>query len=241
MCITYILLIIMFWQDPTKQAKIDNFMVQQLDGTVNEWGWCKQKVQLYSFIIFSLVVIFNLVMHNNFSLEQMLYWLFHLLSVKPELCWRRFPFTRRVSCCHLDLFDFSPNPSFSSWFTDSAYSNLQYIANLAGNKTLVLPVPAFNVINGGSHAGNKLAMQVKLLKFCEGWFDAFFIYCSLWLFGLVQEFMILPVGASSFKEAMKMGVEVYHHLQADFPLAPFSACVFYPCSLSSLVCFFRLL
>ncbi|XP_039063176.1 enolase-like [Hibiscus syriacus] len=63
----------------------------------------------------------------------------------------------------------------------------QHIANLAGNKTLVLPVPAFNVINGGSHAGNKLAMQ---------------------------EFMILPVGASSFKEAMKMGVEVYHHLKA---------------------------
>lgn len=39
---------------------------------------------------------------------------------------------------------------------------LQHIANLAGNKTLVLPVPAFNVINGGSHAGNKLAMQVNV-------------------------------------------------------------------------------
>lgn len=64
---------------------------------------------------------------------------------------------------------------------------VQHIANLAGNKTLVLPVPAFNVINGGSHAGNKLAMQ---------------------------EFMILPVGASSFKEAMKMGVEVYHNLKS---------------------------
>ena len=31
-------------QDPTQQAEIDNFMVQQLDGTSNEWGWCKQKV-----------------------------------------------------------------------------------------------------------------------------------------------------------------------------------------------------
>ncbi|XP_058071419.1 uncharacterized protein LOC131220625 isoform X2 [Magnolia sinica] len=31
---------------------------------------------------------------------------------------------------------------------------------------------------------------------------------------LREEFMILPVGASSFKEAMKMGVEVYHHLKA---------------------------
>jgi enolase len=38
---------------------------------------------------------------------------------------------------------------------------LQHIANLAGNKQLVLPVPAFNVINGGSHAGNKLAMQAS--------------------------------------------------------------------------------
>ena len=49
-----------------------------------------------------------------------------------------------------------------------------------------MPVPAFNVINGGSHAGNKLAMQ---------------------------EFMILPVGASTFAEAMKMGSEVYHNLK----------------------------
>jgi hypothetical protein len=31
-------------QDPTEQVAIDNLMVQQLDGTVNEWGWCKQKV-----------------------------------------------------------------------------------------------------------------------------------------------------------------------------------------------------
>ncbi|KAK7093718.1 enolase-like [Littorina saxatilis] len=63
----------------------------------------------------------------------------------------------------------------------------QHIADLAGNKRLVLPVPALNVINGGSHAGNKLAMQ---------------------------EFMILPTGAKTFTEAMKMGSEVYHHLKA---------------------------
>jgi enolase len=62
----------------------------------------------------------------------------------------------------------------------------KYIAELAGNPSVILPVPAFNVINGGSHAGNKLAMQ---------------------------EFMILPTGASSFTEAMKMGSEVYHHLK----------------------------
>jgi len=63
----------------------------------------------------------------------------------------------------------------------------RHIADLAGNKDLILPVPAFNVINGGSHAGNKLAMQ---------------------------EFMLLPTGASSFTEAMRMGSEVYHHLKS---------------------------
>ncbi|KAH1039682.1 hypothetical protein J1N35_041425 [Gossypium stocksii] len=108
-------------KDPTEQTAIDNFMVQQLDGTQNEWGWCKQKF------------------------------------AKLELKSRTYPFTSIL------------------------------LINLSGNKKLVLRVPAFNVINGGSHAGNKLAMQ---------------------------EFMILPVGASSFKEAMKMGLEVYHHLKA---------------------------
>merc|ERR1712241_1389953 len=56
----------------------------------------------------------------------------------------------------------------------------RHIADLAGVKDVVMPVPALNIINGGSHAGNKLAMQ---------------------------EFMILPTGASSFTEAMKMGSE----------------------------------
>ncbi|ENN72673.1 enolase [Dendroctonus ponderosae] len=62
----------------------------------------------------------------------------------------------------------------------------KHIAELAGNKDIILPVPAFNVINGGSHAGNKLAMQ---------------------------EFMILPTGAANFTEAMRIGTEVYHHLK----------------------------
>merc|ERR1712095_180316 len=63
----------------------------------------------------------------------------------------------------------------------------RHIADLAGMKDVVMPVPALNIINGGSHAGNKLAMQ---------------------------EFMILPVGAANFTEAMKMGSELYHHLKA---------------------------
>nr|CAB3242596.1 alpha-enolase-like [Phallusia mammillata] len=62
----------------------------------------------------------------------------------------------------------------------------RHLADLAGNKNVLLPVPSFNVINGGSHAGNKLAMQ---------------------------EFMIFPCGASSFQEAMKMGSETYQQLK----------------------------
>ena len=38
----------------------------------------------------------------------------------------------------------------------------KHLADLAGNKKLILPVPSFNIINGGSHAGNALAMQVTL-------------------------------------------------------------------------------
>ena len=63
----------------------------------------------------------------------------------------------------------------------------KYFGHLAGNSDFVLPVPAFNVINGGSHAGNKLAFQ---------------------------EFMILPTGAKSFSEAMQIGAEVYHNLKS---------------------------
>merc|ERR1719447_488432 len=65
----------------------------------------------------------------------------------------------------------------------------EYVSSLAGRPTdkYVMPVPSFNVINGGSHAGNRLACQ---------------------------EFMILPVGASSFKEALIMGAEVYHTLKS---------------------------
>uniref|UniRef100_A0A0B6ZYT4 Enolase n=1 Tax=Arion vulgaris TaxID=1028688 RepID=A0A0B6ZYT4_9EUPU len=63
----------------------------------------------------------------------------------------------------------------------------RHIADISGTKQLFLPCPAFNVINGGSHAGNKLAMQ---------------------------EFMILPTGASSFSDAFRIGSEVYHNLKA---------------------------
>merc|ERR1711959_312404 len=64
----------------------------------------------------------------------------------------------------------------------------EYIAKLSGQPSdkFVMPVPSLNVINGGSHAGNRLACQ---------------------------EFMILPTGAKSFKHAMEIGAEVYHTLK----------------------------
>eukprot|EP00268_Persea_americana_P014420 TRINITY_DN16412_c0_g1_i2.p1 TRINITY_DN16412_c0_g1~~TRINITY_DN16412_c0_g1_i2.p1 ORF type:complete len:363 (-),score=85.59 TRINITY_DN16412_c0_g1_i2:762-1850(-) len=63
----------------------------------------------------------------------------------------------------------------------------KHIADLYGKPGPVLPVPAITVISGGKHAGNNLA---------------------------VQEIMILPVGANTFKEAMQMASETYHHLKA---------------------------
>ena len=63
----------------------------------------------------------------------------------------------------------------------------QHYADLAGNALdqFTMPVPCFNVINGGSHAGNKLAFQ---------------------------EYFVIPTGATSFAEAMQIGCEVYHTL-----------------------------
>jgi enolase len=55
-----------------------------------------------------------------------------------------------------------------------------------GSGPMQMPVPMMNVINGGAHANNNLD---------------------------IQEFMILPVGASSFREALRCGAEVFHHLK----------------------------
>ncbi|MFF3022210.1 phosphopyruvate hydratase [Gottfriedia sp. NPDC057948] len=58
---------------------------------------------------------------------------------------------------------------------------------LGGFNAKQLPVPMMNIINGGSHADNNVDFQ---------------------------EFMILPVGADSFKEAIRMGTEIFHNLKA---------------------------
>lgn len=69
-----------------------------------------------------------------------------------------------------------------------AYSfNLPLYRYLGGLEAHVLPVPMMNIINGGAHADNPID---------------------------IQEFMIIPAGASSFKEAVRYGAEVFHHLKS---------------------------
>jgi len=64
---------------------------------------------------------------------------------------------------------------------------LPLYAYLGGPNAHLLPVPCMNVLNGGSHAESSVDMQ---------------------------EFMVVPVGAASFADALRMGTEVYHHLKA---------------------------
>ncbi len=68
----------------------------------------------------------------------------------------------------------------------AAHANLYLYRYLGGVGANILPVPMMNILNGGSHADNSVD---------------------------VQEFMILPVGAKSFAEAIRMGTEVFHHLK----------------------------
>jgi len=58
---------------------------------------------------------------------------------------------------------------------------------LGGEEARTLPVPLMNVINGGAHAQNRLDLQ---------------------------EFMLVPAGAETFAEALRIGAEVFHHLKA---------------------------
>jgi enolase len=64
----------------------------------------------------------------------------------------------------------------------------KYLAGYSGDPSAnTLPVPMMNILNGGAHADNSVD---------------------------VQEFMIMPLGAPSFHEALRWGVEVFHHLKA---------------------------
>jgi enolase len=120
--------------DVTKQETIDRKMTEEVDGTQNEWGWCKQKVGANAILAVSLATARAGAASNNLPLYH-------------------------------------------------------HLAELAGKRTdkFIMPVPSLNIINGGAHAGNSLEMQ---------------------------EFMILPTGATSFKESLRTGIEVYHSLAA---------------------------
>ena len=69
----------------------------------------------------------------------------------------------------------------------SASSKMPLFRYLGGRKANVLPVPMMNVLNGGAHADNNVD---------------------------IQEFMIVPRKAKSFREALRMGAEVFHNLKA---------------------------
>ena len=62
----------------------------------------------------------------------------------------------------------------------------QHIADLSGNTQLTMPVPMMNILNGGEHADNNVD---------------------------IQEFMVQPVSATSFAEALRVGTEIFHHLK----------------------------
>lgn len=116
-----------------EQKAVDEEMVQKLDGTKNEFGWCKKKLGANAILGASLA------------------------------------YSRASAAA-------TKTPLY------------KYISEQSGNSTdkYIMPVPCFNVINGGRHAENKLPCQ---------------------------EFMILPVGASNIKEAIRIGCEVYDHLK----------------------------
>ena len=70
----------------------------------------------------------------------------------------------------------------------AANYNQSYIYSLLSDKNdFIMPMPMMNVLNGGSHADNNVD---------------------------IQEFMIIPVGAKSFKQSLQMGAEVFHSLKA---------------------------
>jgi enolase len=69
----------------------------------------------------------------------------------------------------------------------AAYLSLPLYRYLGGVYAHQLPVPMMNILNGGKHADNTVDLQ---------------------------EFMVVPVGAPSFREALRMGAEVFHHLKS---------------------------
>lgn len=93
--------------DCTKQTEIDRHMINVLDGTSNEFGYCKSKLGANAILAVSLAVA-----------------------------------RAGATAKHLKLYEY-----------------LRNLTKLKGNSKYILPTPALNVINGGKHGGNGLAMQ----------------------------------------------------------------------------------
>ncbi|MEP6846392.1 MAG: phosphopyruvate hydratase [Panacibacter sp.] len=74
-------------------------------------------------------------------------------------------------------------------------ANLPLYRYIGGTNATVLPIPMMNILNGGAHADNKIDFQ---------------------------EFMVMPVGATSFSEGLKWGVEIFHALKAVLKKKGFS-------------------
>lgn len=74
-------------------------------------------------------------------------------------------------------------------------SNMSLFKYVGGAGAYTMPVPMMNILNGGSHADNKID---------------------------IQEFMVMPFGASSFSEGLRMGTEIFHHLKAVLKAKGFS-------------------
>lgn len=75
------------------------------------------------------------------------------------------------------------------------YHQLPLYRYIGGANANTLPVPMMNILNGGSHADNKIDFQ---------------------------EFMVMPFGADTFRDSLRMGVEVFHALQKDLKKAGYS-------------------
>ena len=76
--------------------------------------------------------------------------------------------------------------SLASAHAAAAHNGSPLFEYLGGKEAVNLPVPMMNIINGGSHADNSVDLQ---------------------------EFMVMPVGASSFREALRCGAEIFHALR----------------------------
>ncbi len=88
--------------------------------------------------------------------------------------------------------------SLATAVADAVSHGIPLYRRIGGDKATTLPVPLMNLLNGGAHADNNLDLQ---------------------------EFMVVPVGAASFSEALQWGAEIYHTLRGGLFVAGLSTAV----------------